>query len=151
MRYSIWLAASIDLSFNTSAIVRTGLWISGPSPLANSRPMPMGSSGSSMSAKMIAASISYRLTGWIVTSAATSGVLHISRKVRFVRISRYSGKYRPAWRIIHTGVQSTASRLHALMNLSALDIYGLLSGLVCPAADCAERHLKTLLRLITSV
>jgi hypothetical protein len=38
------------------------------------------------------------------------------------RISRYSGRYRPAWRIIHTGVQSTGSRLHAFTNLSALDI-----------------------------
>src|SRR3990172_3026012 len=57
--------------------------------------------------------------GWIVTSAASSGVLHISRKVCFARISRYSGRYLPAWRIIHTGVQSTGSRLHAFKNLSA--------------------------------
>jgi hypothetical protein len=42
--------------------------------------------------------------------------------VCFDRISRYSGRYLPAWRIIHTGVQSTASRLHAFTNLSALDI-----------------------------
>src|SRR5229473_6238362 len=53
---------------------------------------------------MIAASKLKRRIGCSVTSAANSGVKHRSRKPpALARTSRYSGKYRPAWRIIQIG------------------------------------------------
>src|SRR3954454_1681495 len=57
-----------------------------------------------MSEKMIAASKLKRRIGCNVTSAAYSGVKHRSRKLpALARNSRYSGKYRPACRIIQIG------------------------------------------------
>jgi len=52
----------------------------------------MASTGMRMSENRMAASTPRRSTGWIVTAAARSGVLHISRKECFRRISRYSGR-----------------------------------------------------------
>ena len=57
-----------------------------------------------MSENRIAASNPKRRTGCNVTSAAHSGLKHRSRKPpAFSRTARYSGKYRPACRIIQTG------------------------------------------------
>src|SRR6185312_7064509 len=57
-----------------------------------------------MSEKMIAASKAKRRIGCSVTSAASSGVKQRSRKLpALARTSRYSGKYRPACRIIQSG------------------------------------------------
>ena len=52
----------------------------------------------------------------MVTSAAISGVLHISKKEYLFLISQYSGIKRPAWRIIHTGGRSVAFEFAASKN-----------------------------------
>src|SRR5256885_6213547 len=75
-----------------------------------------------MSLKRMAASTPRRSTGWRVTSAARSGVLHSSRNPTFDRMARYSGRYLPAWRMNQTGVQSGSSRLHARRYRSARDM-----------------------------
>ena len=75
-----------------SSRVRTGLGKVGPSPLTNCSSAPIASSGSRMSAKRMAASTPRMSTGWIVTSAASSGVLQRVRKSTFWRIARYSGR-----------------------------------------------------------
>jgi hypothetical protein len=69
-----------------------------------------------MSEKRIAASTPSRSIGCFVTSAASSGVLHIVRNEFFPRIFWYSGRYLPACRMIQTGVTSTGSRRHAFRN-----------------------------------
>src|SRR5205823_13816255 len=85
-----------------------------------------------MSLKRMAASTPRRVTGWMVTSAARSGVLHSSRKPTFERMARYSGKYLPAWRMNQTGVQSGCSRLQARRYRSARDIAtSIASGAAC--------------------
>ena len=68
-----------------------GLCSTGPSPLENSRPTPIGSTISRMSAKMIAASTPRRSTAVTVTSAAASASLQSSRKPCCERTARYSG------------------------------------------------------------
>src|SRR5947208_13104043 len=73
-----------------------------------------------MSLKRIAASTPRMSTGCSVTSAARSGVLQSSRKLTFSRTARYSGRYRPAWRINQIGVLSTGLRKHASMNRCAM-------------------------------
>src|SRR5256885_12339191 len=75
-----------------------------------------------MSLKRMAASTPRRSTGWRVTSAARSGVLHSSRNPTFDRMARYSGRYLPAWRMNQMGVQSGSSRLHARRYRSARDM-----------------------------
>ena len=52
-------------------------------------------------------------TGWSVTSAASSGCWQISSSEYSLRIARYSGMYRPAWRMNQTGVTSTGRRRQA--------------------------------------
>src|SRR6202012_5914467 len=79
---------------------------------------PIASPVTNMSENRIAASIPSRSTGSIVTSAAISGVLHISRKEYLFLISQYSFIKRPAWRIIHTGGRSVASENAAFKNRS---------------------------------
>ncbi len=74
-------STSTGLSRATSASVRTGRWITGPSPFANSRPTSSGSTINKISAKRIAASTANRRTGCSVTSAAASGLRHSSRKL----------------------------------------------------------------------
>src|SRR3990170_7150619 len=101
---------------STSAWPRICLPRIGPFPSWNSRGTPIASTGTRMSEKRIAASTPSRSIGWIVTSAASSGVLHIVRNVFFSRIFWYSGRYLPACRMIQTGVTSTGSRRHALRN-----------------------------------
>ena len=63
-----------------------------------------------MSENNIAASKPNRLSGCWVASNARSGVKQKSKKfLDFDRISRYSGKYRPAWRINQHGGGETTS------------------------------------------
>ena len=71
---------------------RMGRSMTGPSSLLKWNPIPMGSSGSRMSANTMAASRSKRRSGCSVTSAATSGRRHISTKLIFSRMARYSGR-----------------------------------------------------------
>ena len=63
-----------------------------------------------MSANITAASTSWRRTGCRVTSAQSSGCSQTSKSVCRLRISRYSGSERPAWRMNQTGVRSICSR-----------------------------------------
>ncbi len=74
-----------------SSGVRSGAGSRGPSSV-NSTARPIASSGTSRSENRIAASNPKRRIGWIVTSAASLGVLHSSRKLTFDRTSRYSGR-----------------------------------------------------------
>src|SRR3989337_320272 len=108
--------------FSTSPRDRTVLFIRGPSSLVNSKSIPIFSRGRRISAKMIAASSSKRRMGCRVISAANSGVLQVSIKLCLARTARYSSRYLPACLMIHTGVQSTLSFLHAFRYLSARDI-----------------------------
>ena len=101
---------------STSAAVRTGLWMAGPSPLVNSRSRPIGSRISRMSAKRIAASTPRRSAAVTVTSVARPGSLHRSRNGTFERTAWYSGMYRPACRMNQTGVTSVGSRRQAFRN-----------------------------------
>ncbi len=71
-------------------MVRTGFSKTGPG--TKSSFSPIGSTGVRMSEKRIAASTPRTSTGWMVTSAASSGVLHSSRKVTFSRTAMYSGR-----------------------------------------------------------
>lgn len=65
----------------------------------------------------------------MVTSQASSGFWHKLMKVpAFCRVARYSGRYRPAWRIIHTGVTSTGSRIKARKNRSFFNSLIIYSG-----------------------
>src|ERR1700761_3668742 len=76
----------------------------GPSPASKRTERPSACGTTRMSENRIAASKPKRRTGCSVTSAANSGVKHSLRKPpALARTSRYSGKYRPACRIIQTG------------------------------------------------
>ena len=104
----------MGLSFWTSAMVRTGLWITGPSPLANSSPMPMGSRGEQDVGEN---------DGRIDLVAAHRLDRHLGRKLRRLAhlkeaalrpdLAVLLANTCPPGRIIHTGVQSTRSLLHA--------------------------------------
>jgi hypothetical protein len=63
----------------------------------------MDPSGIIISEKTMAASKPKRRSGCRVTSQASSGVRHRVKKSTFSRTARYSGRYRPACRMIHTG------------------------------------------------
>ena len=93
----------------TSAAVRTGFRITGPVPGMYSSSAPMLSRGSKMSEKIMPASNGYRRSGCRVTSVASSGVWHIVRNECWLRSARYSGRYRPACRMNHTGGRSRVS------------------------------------------
>src|SRR5689334_22310458 len=72
-----------------------------------------------MSEKMIAASSAKRRSGWSVTSHASSGVFASARKLPALRlVSLYSGRYRPACRVIQTGVYGVGSRSSARNSVS---------------------------------
>jgi hypothetical protein len=92
----------------SSGVVR-GRGKVGPWPDTIFTVKPIASGTTMMSQKRIAASRGKRSTGWIVTSAASFGVSTTSKKSCSARISRYSGRYRPACRIIQTGVRSVVS------------------------------------------
>ena len=76
----------------------------------------------------MAASTPSRRTGCSVISQASSGVRHDARKSCCARSARYSGRYRPACRMIQTGVRSTGSRRQARRK----------SGSVAAAGDVAS-------------
>ena len=90
--------------------VRIGSAITGPTPSTSSTPTPIATTGVMMSANITAASTPWRRTGCSVTSAVNSADRLISKKAWRSRISRYSGRDRPACRMNHTGVRSTDSR-----------------------------------------
>jgi hypothetical protein len=71
---------------STSFCPRIAFPSSGPFPSWNSSGTPIASTGMRMSEKRIAASTPSRSTGWSVTCAASSGVLHIVRNELFPRI-----------------------------------------------------------------
>ena len=75
----------------TSRAVRTGFASTGPLASVNSTGTPIASTGIRMSEKRIAASTPSCSTGSRVTCVASSGFLHSSMKVCFLRIARYSG------------------------------------------------------------
>src|SRR5690348_14696264 len=67
-----------------------------------------------MSENRIAASIPNRRIGCRVASAASSGVRQNAMKLSArARNARYSGRYRPAWRISHHGVRLTGAPVSA--------------------------------------
>ena len=74
----------------TSAAERTGVSMTGPSPLWKSNGIPIGASGTRRSEKRMAASNSKARIGCSVTSTASSGVRHTSSIVCFSRSARYS-------------------------------------------------------------
>ncbi|SMG65569.1 hypothetical protein BMETH_357_0 [methanotrophic bacterial endosymbiont of Bathymodiolus sp.] len=99
--------------------MRTGFLKRGPSPSVKYKPKPIASGIVKISENKIAASKSNLSNGCNVTSHANSGLVHRFIKLpAWARISRYSGKYLPAWRIIHIGVVSTGCFNNARMNLS---------------------------------
>src|SRR5512143_2697657 len=104
-------SAEATRSDSTSARVRTSRSSTGPG--WNSTGTPIAGSGTRMSENRMAASTPRRRTGWSVISQASSGVRHEARKSCRSRSSRYSGRYRPAWRMIQVGVRSTASPAQA--------------------------------------
>ena len=70
-----------------SARVRTGSCTTGPSPLANSKGAPIGSSGSRMSAKRMAASTPWT-SGWSVTfSAELRGPAQLEERVLLAELA----------------------------------------------------------------
>src|SRR5689334_9944765 len=74
-----------------------------------------------MSENRIAASSGKRARGCSVTSQASSGVrTSVLKSFARLRVARYSGRYRPAWRIIQTGVTSTGPRSSARRKRSFL-------------------------------
>jgi len=76
----------------------------GPSPASNVTGWPNASGTTKISENKIAASNRNRLIGCSVASAARAGVKHILRKLGVrSRSARYSGRYRPAWRMSQTG------------------------------------------------
>src|SRR5579872_2597730 len=77
----------------------------------------MTSSGSRRSAKIMVASMPRISAAVIVTSAASAGLLQISSSECRLRTARYSGIYRPAWRMNQTGVRSTGWDLQARTKL----------------------------------
>ena len=91
----------------------------GPSPLSKRTVRPSACGTTRMSENKIAASNPNRRIGCSVTSAASFGAKHISSMLPTVlRIAMYSGRYRPAWRIIQTG--GTAWRLPSSTSRSGL-------------------------------
>src|SRR5580658_580379 len=70
-----------------------------------------------MSENRIAASIPNRRIGCKVTSAANSGVRQrVTKSPALFRTARYSGRYRPAWRISHQGGRTSVSPARARNN-----------------------------------
>eukprot|EP00667_Euglena_gracilis_P034175 EG_transcript_58264 len=69
--------------------------------------MPRAWGTTRMSLKMMAASKSKRSMGCSVAAHAHSGVRQRLKKSLSFMNSRYSGRYRPACRIAHTGMRGT--------------------------------------------
>ncbi len=85
-----------------------------------------------MSANITAASTLWRSTGCSVTSAQSSASAQMSKSRARLRISRYSGSERPAWRMNQTGVRSTGSRRAARTRS------GRVTGLGYPRAESGQ-------------
>ncbi len=81
---------------------------------------PMASGMTRMSENRMAASISYLLSGCMVTSVASSGDFTISVNEYDSLSLRYSGRYLPAWRMTQTGGLSSGWQFTAAKNLSLL-------------------------------
>ena len=97
-------------SLSMSAADRTGRANFGPSPASKSRPRFIACGMVRMSENRMAASSGYRSIGCRVTSQAMSGLVHIARKLPArARVARYSGRYRPAWRMSQTGLRGVGS------------------------------------------
>src|SRR3970040_2197438 len=79
-------------------------------PGSKSKSMPRAGNGLMMSANTIAASSGNRRIGINVTSAASSAFVASALKLCTLRNSRYSGRYRPACRMIHNGRRGVRSR-----------------------------------------
>ncbi|GAB55878.1 hypothetical protein GPUN_1762 [Glaciecola punicea ACAM 611] len=110
-------------SFLTSARLFIGCLNFGPSPASKYKPKPIASGIVRISEKRIAASSLNRRSGCNVTSHANSGLVHTAIKSpASLRTALYSGKYLPAWRIIHTGVASTGCLSNARMYLSFFNV-----------------------------
>src|SRR5579864_1153760 len=101
----------------TAAASLTGFESTGPES-GTSSGIPMASATINMSEKTMIASTPSTRYGWMDTSAASSGVLQISRNVWSARTAWYSGRYLPAWRMIHTGTRSVGSNRQARRNSS---------------------------------
>src|SRR6516162_9141774 len=94
---------SRGFSAATSASVRTGCAITGPTSGTMSNSTPAARSGTTMSENRIAASTRCRRIGCIVISQATPGSKHAASMLCRSRSARYSGSERPACRMNHTG------------------------------------------------
>ena len=94
-----------DRSAATSAPVRTGWAITGPTSGTMSRSMPAPRSGTTMSENRIAASTPCRRTGCRVISQISSASKQACIMVCLARSARYSGSERPAWRMNQTGTR----------------------------------------------
>ncbi len=94
-----------------------------------------------MSENRIAASSANRSTGCSVTSVASSGVLASVRKSPARRrVSLYSCRYRPAWRISQIGVYSVGSRRSARSKVSLAGFTRVRSG---PSGPSERTHSRT--------
>ena len=114
-------AGSGSRSLSISAADRIGRANFGPSPASKFRPRSIACGMVRMSENRIAASSGYRSIGCRVTSQAMSGLVHIARKLPArARVARYSGRYRPAWRMSQTGLRGVGSRSSARSSKSFL-------------------------------
>ena len=100
----------------TSASVRNGWSVTGPTPGLMSMSRPTARSGTTMSLNRMAASAANRRSGCSVSSAIMSAVVQAASMLNRSRTARYSGSDRPAWRMNQTGVAGTGSRRHARRN-----------------------------------
>ena len=90
---------------STSAAVRTGYSITGPTSGTMSSSIPDARSGTTMSENRMAASTPWRRTGCRVISVISSASKHACIMVFCARSARYSGSERPACRMNHTGTR----------------------------------------------
>lgn len=106
-------ASSTGASIATSIGRRSATLDTGSSfgpPFSNDNRCPIARGTSRMSENKMAASMPKRRTGCSVTSAARSGVRHsVTKSPAMPRTARYSGRYRPAWRISHHGGRGNVS------------------------------------------
>jgi hypothetical protein len=93
------------LIVSTSAMVRTGWSITGPTSGTMSSSMPAARSGTTMSENRMAASTPCLRMGCSVISVINSASKHACIMVFFARSARYSGSERPACRMNHTGTR----------------------------------------------
>ena len=129
MNGSFASGSSSGVSAATSAAVRSGEGMTGPEPRTTSKSTPIAGSGVRMSENMITPSTPYWRHGCSESSVAISGVSERLRNSTVVEYSRKACIYRPAWRISHTGVRSTASPRAARSRMSCSAVAGGLGAL----------------------